>query len=400
MLRIDVRKATPGMQLALPVNNPRVRNQVLLKANFSLDESAIKRLEQLGISSIWVSYPSLNFLEKFVNRDVLQAQGNVVNQITDTFEKIQKQATARLPYEQYTQSIGELISQLLANPQAALFMGDLTSGDTPDTALMRHSSTVTYLSLLMGLKLEGYLIRQRKHVDPGQAKEVNNLGLGAMMHDIGITQLDPAVRQKFKQTGVEDAAWKEHPSLGYQLVKGKVAATAATVVLNHHQRFDGSGYAGKDSPILDGTRLHIFARIVGLADYYDEYRNPPNGPALPPVAVLRHLLEEATLKKFDPQVMRALLTVVPPYPPGSIVQLSDQRWAAVIDHNPQDPCKPKVQIIPSPNGQGSTEPPGETIDLSADSCTLTISMFEDHDVSAMNFPAPALMAESLAQAWM
>jgi HD-GYP domain-containing protein (c-di-GMP phosphodiesterase class II) len=407
------------MQLALPVFNPRAHRQVLLKANFKLDELSINRLMELGIHWIWLSYPSLDYLEKFISQDVLKAQGPVVEQITRTFEAVQKEATARLPYEQYTQSIGELVNQLLANPQTALFMGDLTSSDAPDQALMRHSSAVTYMSLLMGLKLQGYLVRQRKHVDPGQAKEVVQLGIGAMLHDVGLTLLDPAVRQAHEETGREDDAWRQHPVLGYQLVRGKVSPTAATVVLNHHQRYDGSGYGLPDTPGLQGERLHIFARIVSLADYFDECRHPVTGKHQPVVAVLRHLLEPQTLRKFDPQVVRALFTVAPPYPPGSMLKLSNGRWAAALDHNPANPCRPRVQLIPPPDAANPRSAPrdsseetsspetqdpadyaGQNLDLSEMEESLFVAEFEDQDVSHLNFKAPALLAESLSMSFM
>lgn len=423
VLRIDVRKCVPGMTLALPVVNPRVEGQVLLKANFQLSDASIKRLVEMGISWVWLSYPSLDFLEKFVNQAVLKAQGPVVKDITQTFELIQNQSAAKLPYDSYTSSIGTLVGQLLANPQATLFMGDLTSSDHPDRALMRHSAAVTYISLLMGLKLEGYLIRQRKHVDPAQAKEVIQLGIGAMLHDIGVTLLDDKVRQQFQKTGQDDDAWREHTAKGYQLVRGKISSTAATIVLNHHQRFDGSGYGATDSPALDGERMHVFARVVSLADYFDECRYPQQSKnenvqnvqsneqaeqsdqnsckCVTAVAVLRHLLEPEVFKQFDPHVVRALFTVVPPYPPGSMVKLSDGRWAAAVDHNPQDPCRPTVQIIPGPDGKTELEATaGDTIDLSKEDSKLVIAEFEDQDVTAYNFPAPKIMSESLAMSFM
>lgn len=401
MLRIDVRKCVPGMTLAMPVMNPRVDSQVLLKANFQLSDASIKRLQEMGINWVWLSYPSLDFLEKFVNQAVLKAQGPLVKDITKTFELVQNQSTAKLPYEQYTTSIGELVNQLLANPQATLFMGDLTTSDHPDHELMRHSSAVTYMSLLMGLKLEGYLVRQRKHVDPAQAKDVVQMGIGAMLHDIGVTLLDAKVREQFVATHHEDEAWREHTCKGYQLVRGKISSTAATIVLNHHQRFDGSGYGSPDAAPLDGERMHVFARIVSLADYFDDMRHPIQGGQTPAAAVLKQLLEPEVIKQFDPQVVRALFTVVPPYPPGSLVKLSDGRWAAAVDHNPADPCRPTVQIIPPPDGSAAADAPaGETVDLSVEPLTLFIAEFEDQDMTAMNFPAPKFMSESLATSFM
>jgi HD-GYP domain-containing protein (c-di-GMP phosphodiesterase class II) len=348
MLRVELSNARPGMSLALPVRHPKLLRRILLKVGYELTQEAVDRMLEVGIRSVWVRYPSLDFLGDIIRLDVADAQGDVVTEIAKTFEAVQRQSVAKLNFNTYTSTVSNLVQNLAGNPQAAIFLGDLAEGAAGED-LMRHSSTATYLCLLMGLKLEGYLIKQRRHIDPVRAKEVVSLGVGAMLHDLGITQLPEEVREKYAKTGDEaDASWQEHPTLGYEIVRGKVEPSAATVVLNHHQRFDGSGYAGSGVPVLEGQRIHVFARIVGLAEAFDRLRNPVGAPARPTVQVLGMLLRPEMARKFDPQVMRALFTVVPPYAPGSILRLSDGRWAVAIDHVPTDPCRPVVQIIPDP----------------------------------------------------
>ena len=76
--------------------------------------------------------------------------------------------------------------------------------------------------------------------------------------------------EKYEASGDEsDPAWREHPALGYRLVRGKVSATAASTVLHHHQHYDGSGFAGADFPVMRNKRIHIFARIVTVAEQFD-----------------------------------------------------------------------------------------------------------------------------------
>jgi HD-GYP domain-containing protein (c-di-GMP phosphodiesterase class II) len=405
LLRVEVRNAKPGMKLALPVRHPRNFEQILLRVNYTLEPHTIERLGQMSVHSIWVRYPKLDFLSRVVSEQVLRAHSEVVRQVGDVFDRLQKDASAKLPIDTYTQAITDMVDKLMNNPQAAVFMGDLaTDGDD----LLRHSAAVSYLSLLMALKLEVYVVRQRKHIDAHRAKEVVNCGIGAMLHDIGIPQLDQAVRQRYQDSGDEaDAAWREHPRLGYELVRGRIEPSAATVVLNHHQRVDGTGYAGGATPVLAGSRIHIFARIVGLADQFDRLRHPAGQPAQPTVAVLGGLLEPKVAAAFDPQVLRALFTVVPPYPPGSMVRLSDGRWAAVIDHHPADPCRPAVQIVPpfeevaeaaTPDGEAHSAD-GQIIDLSECEDTVRIVDCDGFETSGFNFPAPAIMSGDAAVIW-
>lgn len=400
MLRIDVDKVKPGMKLALAVQNPQAPGRTLLKVGFELSPAIIERLNEYRIRHVWVQYPSLSFLERFLDAEALHSQNNVVTQVTRTFEALQNQSSAKLDYDEYTAALEGLVESIACHPQSAVFLGDLAHS-TDD--LMRHSAAVTYLSLLIGMKLEGYLVRERKHVNPGRAKEVTNLGLGAMLHDVGVTQLEPETRNRFHECGDEsDPAWREHAALGFRMVRGQIDPSAATCVLNHHQRYDGSGYAGRDFPVLEGKRIHVFSRIVAVADHFDRMRQPPGLPPQPTAWVLRAMLSEPLRHKFDPEALKALLAVVPPYAPGSIVRLNDGRHGVVIDHQPHNPCRPAVQIIPNPDSLDDLEsmPAGPTVDLADPREQASIVEHEGHDVSHLNFDPPPIARElSRQHAW-
>lgn len=393
MLKVEMRYAKPGMTLALPVTHPERPQHILLRVGYVLDREVIQRLSELNLRFLWVRCPGLEFLSEFIDPQLLQTQAQVYQQITDTFSQLQNQSSAQLPYNIYCKSIGTMVQQLVNNPKAALFLDDLANPLLNDGDLLRHSSSVTYLSLLMGLKLEGYLIKQRKHIDPVRAKEVINLGLGAMLHDVGVLRLPPEVRRRqFHKPDEDDPSWREHPILGYRMVRQEIEPSAATVVLNHHQRYDGTGYAGQDVPLLDRDRIHVFARIVGLAEQFDRMRHQIGCPPRSAVEVLGRLIQPDLSAKFDPQVLSALLTVVPPYPPGSMLRLSDGRWAVSVQHHPLDPCSPTVQVIPEPHPSiiGTSEA-GEMLNLSSCSSKVTVVECDGIKTSGFNFARPDIM---------
>lgn len=363
MLRVDIKAARPGMTLALPVMNPRMPGHELLHVGYELTPTVIEKLDEMGTRVLWVDYPSLSFLTRFVDQEAVKLQAEVVNHIQGTFETLQGQSAAKLNYDSYTQTIGNMVDTIVSHPDAAVFIGDLLEQPGGDE-LMRSGSSVTYLSLLLGLKLEGYLIKQRKHVEPARAKDVVALGVGAMLHDIGITMLPKEVTDRYRETRDEsDPGWHEHPALGFRAVRGKIEPTAATVVLHHHQRYDGQGYAGKDFNQLQGTNIHIFARIAAVADVFTRLRYPVNGVEPAQVWVLAAMLGPKLRTRFDPNVLRALVEVVPPYPPGTRVTLNDGREAVVLDHHISDPCKPLVQILPNNQLPDPGMPLGDRIDL-------------------------------------
>lgn len=386
MLRVDLKRAKPGMVLALPIPNPQAPSRSLLKTGYALEDSMIEKLEHLGIRSAWVKCPALDFMQKYIDREGAEVRTEVVSQIGDTFEALQEQSNAKLPFDTYVGSIESLVSSLISNPASAVFLGDLIDGPAD---LMRHSSTVTYLGLLLGLKLETYLVRERPHVAPGRAKEVVSLGVGAMLHDIGLAMLDEETQELFDETGDDgDPRFREHCALGFQTVRGQIDPSAATVVLHHHQRFDGKGFTSDGFPVLDGRRAHVFSRIVAVADAFDRLREPPQLPSQPTAFVLHHMVAEQLSAQFDPVVLSALVEVVPPYAPGSIVTLSDGRHAVVTEHRPETPCLPAVQVIEDPANLDPENLRVEgTLELAAQA-SLRIVECDGHDVRDAFFERP------------
>ncbi|MEO0514224.1 MAG: HD domain-containing phosphohydrolase [Planctomycetota bacterium] len=385
-------QAKPGMKLALPVNNPKAVTRTLLKTGYELTEEAIKRVDEIGVRSLWVAYPSLAAVEKYLTMDALKVQQDVVTKIADTFDETQGQSSAKLDYDTYSTSVRSMVDHVATNPKTAVFIGELS--DSADD-MMRHASTVTYLSVLMGLKLEAYMVRQRKHINPARAKEIINLGVGAMLHDFGMTLLPEEVRERFHLENDEsDEAYREHPALGFRAVRGQIDPSAATVVLHHHQRFDGSGFAGQDFPVQAGESIHVYARIAAVADQFDRMRKPMNLPEQPTVAVLNAMLSESMRKRFDPEVLKALVEVVPPYAPGSQLRLSDGRAAVCVDHNLAEPCRPVVQTIPDldqMNADTADQAEGETINLAEMPTTLFVAECDGQRVTEFNFTLAGLM---------
>lgn len=404
MLRVNLRDAKPGMVLAMPARHPAAVNLVLLKIDYQLDTASITRLREIGVRMVWVRYPALNCLEKFISPVVIETHGELIREVAATFESVQNKASAKTGYDIYTTAMGRLINALVSNPQAAMFLGGLGESDSDGDAanLMRHSAVVTYVSLLMGLKLSGFLVRQRRHIDPGRASQVTSLGVGAMLHDIGTIHLPEAVQELYRQTGNDqDPQWQEHPFLGYQGVRGQIEPSAATIVLNHHQRTDGSGYAGGNMPVLAGDRIHVFARIAALADAFDELQFPVNQPERPTAQVLRYLVQPRRAQQFDAPVLLALLAVVPPFAPGSILRLSDGQWAVAIDHNVDQPCRPTVQLIPDPHCLSADDDEDrDIIDLSSCAETLKVVECDGAEVGQFSFDVPAsLRPEAAAANW-
>ncbi len=102
-----------------------------------------------------------------------------------------------------------------------------------DGTLFTHSLNVCLLSLSFGKYLDW---------SPGKIK---NFGLGALLHDIGMTNIPPAITQKPDRLSDEEMELvKKHPTIGFRLLKSFAPITrdALIMVLQHHEHGIGMGY--------------------------------------------------------------------------------------------------------------------------------------------------------------
>jgi len=347
MLLVPINQAVPGMRLAVDIRHPQ-RGTVLLTAGYVLDQAMIRKLREMQIVEFWTHYPGTEQIQKYVSPTILHYQGRVITVLADMFDQLHKDAHAHLDYPLYKRTLRDLIESLVVEPTAASFVCEPSGGRAND---LRHSSAVCFLSVLMGLKLQGYLVSQRKRLAPSHAKNVVSLGLGAMLHDIGKLGLEPEVRERYERTRNEDdPEYQRHVSLGHKMVTGSVPPAAAGVVLLHHRYFNGTGFpaAYENAQNLDGLtgeEIHVFARIVSVANAFDRLRYLHDGSVTPRVRVLRSMLIQPLVGRFDPVVLGALMQVVPAYPPGSIVTLNSGARAIVLNWDHTKPCQPTVQLV-------------------------------------------------------
>ena len=389
VLRVTVHQAMPGMVLAAQIAHPAMPGVALLQRGFTLEQRVIARLHEFGVRDMWVEFPGMDFMGRFVRPRIERAHQHVTRLAAALFDDAMVGLDPELDFHAYKPAVQDLIAKLYEEPSAWVFINELRGDD----AVMALSSTnVCMLSVLMGLKLDFHLIRERPKLGPTKAKEVTNLGLGGLLHDIGMLDADRDAVERWRETGDEsDPAWREHPMLGYERVRGQIDPAAAGIVLHHHQRFDGSGFPGRatadtQSKALSGSAIHVLARIVGCATIYEELRRGCGPrPGLPAVGALQELVRSAKRAWVDPVVLRGLLAVAPAYAPGSVVRLSTGEMAIVRRWRPENPCCPVVEPLGDDKLDiARAKAQRDSIDL-RDRGDLEIIEAEGVDVREMNF---------------
>ena len=354
MLRVPISHAKAGMEVALPVFNPRASAQVLLRPGAVLEQSTIERMIELHLPEIWIKYPNMEMVSKYVSPKIMSSRAEIVSGVAEAFDAAGKDMHARMDFTKYQAAMSKLMERLINDPDAAVFIGDIADTGSP---AIRHGANVGYLSILIGLRLSFYLLRERKRLAPRLAKDVTSLGVAAMLHDVGMTRLKASVLERWaNEHDHTDVQWQEHVRIGYEMLRGQVEPSAASAVLHHHQRFDGSGFPKKqrfdgEQIGLEGSSIHVFARILLVADLYDRLVHPAYSlgdsdetmQSRSPVYAMYTLQQEPYQSWMDPIVFKALMTVCPSYAPGTTVELSDGMRGVVVDWDPRDPCRPTIK---------------------------------------------------------
>lgn len=389
MLRVPTYQARPGMCLAMEVFHPR-RGNILLKQGFTLDANLIRKLDELGVHELWIAFPGAEEIRRFISPSIQQQRSQLVSKIADLFGEIQKDKASRmeLDFTVYRRAVRDLIEELVTDAAAASYISEASGSGACD---LRHSTEVCFISLLLGLKLQDYIVHERSRLSASEAKNIGGLGLGAMLHDIGYLSIDDRARSRYLRTRDEsNLDWQLHVSLGHKLVSGSIKPSAAGVILQHHQYADGSGFP-REIEDEDGEprglrkhEIHVFARIACVANHFDRLHRLGDGTIQPRVRVLRDMMLGPWRSRFDPVVLAALPAVVPPFPPGSLVTLSDGDRAIVVDWDPSEPCRPTVQHVAGDESSGFHAVDESRLDL-REVRELTITEHDGHDVTKDHF---------------
>ncbi|MBN2063546.1 MAG: HD domain-containing protein [Sedimentisphaerales bacterium] len=352
MLKVPIEQIEPGMVLARPVANPEKPDHTLLKAGYEMEADKVARLRAIGVSSIWINYPGLDFLDDVLDTQVISQQQELYSSLKENFNEAQQESLSNIDYRPYVEQMRNLFHSLLAHDNiSAAFVNEL-HGQSND--IYRHCTAVASMAMLIGLRSENQLLKARSNMNAQQAKDLTSLGTGCLLHDMGKTLL-PEELQTFRISAMDlgSAEWQKHTEIGYDMLKAGLDPVAAQVIVNHHQHYDGSGFPkrkqlnGTGAPFfpLKGTEIHIFCRIACLANYFDSFRYLPDGRTAPTVVALKRMKKPGYASWFDPELYRIFTKAMPAFSPGEQVTLNDGRNVVVIQVNDDYPCKPIVRPI-------------------------------------------------------
>ena len=151
-----------------------------------------------------------------------------------------------------------------------------------------------------------------------QAEELLN---AAPMHDVGKIGIPDAVlRKPGKLDGEEWEVMKQHAQIGADIIgehPSGLLRMAREIALNHHEKWDGSGYPRG----IGGAEIPVEARIIAIADVFDALTSERPYKKAWPVEEAVQLLREQSWRHFDPELVELFLGQLP-----AILEIKE-RWA-------------------------------------------------------------------------
>ena len=193
-----------------------------------------------------------------------------------------------------------------------------------------HALNVALLSMMLGKELG---------LD---AQAVHMVGIGALFHDIGKLDLpDRIVRKTDALTRAEASALQQHCPIGVEMARRlALPAGVVAVIGQHHEQADGRGYPKR----LTGAQITLAARIVAIANRYDNLCNPTlAAKALTPHEALSVMYGQQR-SQFDTAALTTFVRCLGIYPPGTVVVLSNDAIGIVTSINSTRPLKPTVMV--------------------------------------------------------
>jgi len=231
--------------------------------------------------------------------------------------------------EKAQELVSELVKSIVTSPDTLVLLTQLKSRDEY-TAI--HSMNVCVLSIAFGRYLGLPL------------DKLHTLGLGALLHDVGKMKIASNILQKpGKLTKEEASLMKAHAFLGSELLKNERGMTeeVLSIVKNHHERIDGSGY-----PMgLMGDRICQLTKIVSIVDVYDALTSDrAYKDGLTQTSAL-HKLYNIAKDKFEHQYVESFIKCIGIYPVGSIVEMNTGHVGVVVKLNNDHKLKPIVSLV-------------------------------------------------------
>ena len=316
-----------------------VKSQGIIKST-----GTIESLKKRGVISIEIDMnKSVHLAASNINEQGPQPSDNESKQADNNPQSSEKATFVALNIEEQREHLAiadKLYTQ--ARGVQSRFIEQLRSGDSPDFDALNHTcqdiidgifeNKEALSCLLMLIESGDYLAEHSlncailmgmfaKHRGYSQAT-IEDLTLSGLLMDIGMTLLPQDLGKRDDTFSAADfALMKTHGDIGFELIEryADLPPLVGEIVLNHHERIDGSGYPKQKR----GDEVSEFVQMASIVDCFDAMitnRNYKSSKGCQ--EVLEILLKDAA---FDSALVESFVDAVGLFPLGSLVHLKKHR---------------------------------------------------------------------------
>jgi len=247
-----------------------------------------------------------------------------------------------LPWPELEQIIERCAASLVVSNEL-FWLANNTAAVAGVDYLAFHQARVAVLSMTIGSSV-GY----------DRPRQVQ-LGMAGSLIDVGLWQLPEGLLRRLDSLSPdEQTQYRAHPRLSVELIRRWSPPREALVdaVLQHHEREQGQGFPQG----LPGAAVSQDAKVLGLIDTYTGLTMPPAPrPRLRPHEAIREIVRSKH-EAFPSSLVKALLSEISVFPPGTLVRLNTGEVGRVTAVNRNHPLRPRVEIVADGKGQRLTTP--------------------------------------------
>lgn len=318
---------------------------VLVGMGVRINNQLIKRMKELGIDRVYVED---KFTSDIVPEDVVSEETR--QEAVKTVHKAMMQIVDGTLIKSRTASnnLGAVFRQVFNNilqdiSRRKNVMINLVNMHTADGYLFHHAVNVAILAGIVGLS-KGY-----------NQQQLEELGVGALLFDAGMTQVPAAIRnKKGPLTAEERLQMQMHTEIGFNLLRSRfdISLLSAHCALQHHERYDGLGYPRA----LQGKEIHEYAQIVAICDVYDALTSVrPYRNRYKPSEAIEYLFGNGNAQ-FDLEMVRVFCEHVSIYPVSTTVMLNTGQIGVISANHPGSVQRPTVRILREADGKSVSSP--------------------------------------------
>lgn len=319
---------------------------VLIGEGVELNQRMIDRLQALNITAIYV-YDEMtkdveitDVVSERTRREALSVIHTTFQMFLDEPNRWQKHFNNKQLGKQFRQVMSSIIDELKLNRSAMNLLGSVVG---TDHYVFAHSFNVTLYTTALAIKL-GL-----------NEKELVEIGIGAMLHDVGKMAIPQDVLHKpDRLTDDEFEQIKKHTEVGFEILRrqDEIPLLAAHCAFQHHERLDGSGYPRK----LKEPDIHKYAKILAICDVFDALTtNRVYRRAMLPHQAME-ILYAGVESLFVKDYVEAFRDTIALYPIGLSVSLNTGEEGIVIDYNRGVPSRPIIRILKDEQGNHLDSP--------------------------------------------